>query len=303
MNRLPKLILLSLTAVYLFVSLAPNFAQALDEKCSEIFLTSHTTVPKGALKAVFAKPNEKLVSLADGSSIRDTDFNYLTQSIISSNSGVLGLNLDKMRIVAISKASDDYPFPVFTARIEGNYEGGLKRRYVEFRSNGFCAFLHNSYKLSQQNPRADLKAVYVGESNSVFNIDQTKILLESLPPEIILSRVMSSDEQRLWTAGQYDQFRFRSSDERTHFALNDYDFVHPDNIDVVKVQVKVPKSVLSELWSEQLLAINTYQSESEHPLVGMKSGAKTPFGLEIEIVVFGLEGRQKLGPYMRSAFP
>lgn len=183
-------------------------------------------------------------------------------------------------------------------RIAGPYD------YVSARTNGAAIFIEESYDYSQDSGSKQIFNVAVRtEKNETVIVNQTKAILDTLPDEITLSRVMTEGEHKIWTeGGKVENLRSQGAGEgsrseisaRTTFALNYFEFGGDK-----PVIVTIPKKVLQDLFNQGQLVINTYNDILD-PYQGLSEDALTPFGLEVEVVVLSNKGREAIRPYMES---
>lgn len=214
------------------------------------------------------------------------------------------LRPDQIRITKIEKLGEHPHFPTIKVWFESDgYDLGINS-YFTARTNGKTVFIDESYDYSQgEDSEQKFWAVYEKKSGEIAAIDQTDAILETLPGQVTLSRVMGETEYKIWTEGG-DPSRLFSHGAgggtrsritpRTTFALNYFEFGGEK-----PVIVQIPKSVLIELRAQGRLVINTYNDILD-PYQGLSKEALTSFGLETEIVVLENEGRAKIQPYMKD---
>lgn len=204
----------------------------------------------------------------------------------------------------IKKASWAHPrfqaYTVIYQTISGN------SRSLSFRTNGRAAFLDETWSDSVGGNGKDVFYFsYEKGDGSVGYMDQADFVIKTLPNENVrLARSMSEEELLLWRSGDLDSIQSKifsggrgfESAPRTYFALNDYQFPYME-----PVIFSIPKSVLEELNDSNQVTVNTYNSaldKGDRDRNGMTEVSRTSFGLEVEIVVEGNQGRQKIQKYM-----
>lgn len=207
-----------------------------------------------------------------------------------------GIQVKAVRVVPIAPHPN---YPYFKADLEITQGSRTFDTELLFRSNGQASFLSSTWNLEQMSRTGQLhlKAVVQGKG-----LSQNLAILDSLPENIKLSRSMTPQELALWKSGKVDKIKtthllFGSkfdSNPKTTFALNYFKF---NNLEPEVFEI--PKQTLLKLENEGLLSINTYE-DLANSKKGMPPEARTPFGLEIELVIHGNLGRQAILPFLRN---
>lgn len=200
--------------------------------------------------------------------------------------------------------SKDHPsFPYYEAEVSVRSGGKTAVQPFYFRTDGRRAFISSSWALFQRHNVKGFIGVSRDQNGSLSTFDQTAHVLETLPDQVILSRSMSKEEDFLWKKGLIQKIETENQNHsgysekaapRTAFALNYYAF----NSRAPQLYA-FDKKTLLELHHRGLLIVNTYEDLGNSPTLGMAPIARTPFGLEVEVVVLGLEGRRAILPSMR----
>ncbi len=210
------------------------------------------------------------------------------------------LRIEEMRMV-----SEHPVYPTFKAEVWFKAPGQPNHRQtLHFRSNGRAAFLHGTWKESQQARDQSFYATFLKQDGTTGWADQTELVLESMPHGgVLLSRVMSAKEALHWKKGSLRAIRsnpfarliepggFRS---RVTFALNHYRFQGHEPF-----TYQVERDLLLSLKRKGHLVANTYSSYLEDLRTGMPPEARAPFGLEFEIVLLDAEGKEAASQFMK----
>ncbi|MGE3974857.1 MAG: hypothetical protein AB7F59_10060 [Bdellovibrionales bacterium] len=193
-------------------------------------------------------------------------------------------------------------YPIVVAYIESGREFSSSTP-IRLRTNGQAVFFDESYDFTQRSKdRRPIKMVYVDGQNEIHIMDQTHLILMSLPETVVLSRVMTQEELELWSQGKLNEIeshglgglgRTMSISRRTAFALNYFEF---GNYGYKPVLFKIPRAELEKLYHLGLLSIDTYNSIND-PYQGLSREALTSFGLEVELVVFD-RGQELIQSFM-----
>jgi hypothetical protein len=158
---------------------------------------------------------------------------------------------------------------------------------LEMRSNGEIAFLDRSFIYREHNRAKSYRAV-VFRGDRIENLDQTQTFLDRLPEQVPLSRTMMPAERESWITqkglkGSYG--------DKLHFAFAYFRFQHQE-----PYLFQIPKSWLLRAYQRGQLEINTYDSFGRD---AMPASARSPFGLEFEIVLVGKEILNEIAPQMQ----
>lgn len=240
---------------------------------------------------------------ADGPEVSQEKAAAAAMALLKSNAAIfVKKDSFEAKIKKIERTAGHPYFPYFTAEIEVEAVGTRTSLPFHFRTDGKLAFLSSSWALFQEGGYKSFRAVRLDPDGTTETFDQTEHVLESLPDKIILSRVMDDKEFALWKEGRIEDIRStinitmgyaQNAPPRTSFALNYYRFREQ-----VPRLFELSKKSLRELHRRGLLVINTYEDVKTSPSTGLHPGARTPFGLEVEVVVIGLEGRRAILPRM-----
>jgi hypothetical protein len=192
-------------------------------------------------------------------------------------------------IQSLHLAQDHDRYPYLMARVLNGDQ--LTEMYV--RTNGQAAFIDRSYHALQGEGLRSFRFAYLGDGY-IGTDDQARFLLRQLPPTTALSRVMSEAEAEIWKHGDPTQLDSSFVSKGTHLGLANYRYRHED-----PYQFDVPREVLERIHAKGQLVANTYEDERFGPR-GMSVQARSPFGLEFELVVLG-DGRRRLQPFLAAA--
>jgi hypothetical protein len=237
----------------------------------------------------------------------------LAIKLIQSNLHVLDtvrrIDFDNIIDTRIYKITNHPLYPRFRLLIKYSRFGDVKVFEKDFRSNGYLAFLHNSYRDHQKHEALRMFFTYSPEFSFLASrkqarvkvYEQTDFVLSTLPETLELSRVMTKTEADLWQLGSSTEIKTYYNNGGTHFALKEYLF--PNREPSLLYYIQIPKDVFYDLRARDLLVVNTYPSVVDDLVWGMVAQNQTSFGLEIEIVVLKSEGRKILEPYMKSMVP
>lgn len=203
----------------------------------------------------------------------------------------------KIEDLVIIKIAEHPFYPIFkaTGRLLSELGGGVFEAH--FRSNGHVAFLH--YDKVQYQREINDRAVIRGIDNSVYSINPTNLVLLGLPSEVNVSRVMTEGEAKMWIDSTDLNFKSNFRDESVHFALNHYSFFKRTS-DSHIYYAAIPLPALISLANQGLLVINSYPFKQASPTWGMDEKARTPFGLEVELVVRQKAGIREVAPYLQN---
>jgi hypothetical protein len=222
--------------------------------------------------------------------------------------------LKSFRVVEIVSLVRNYTHPTFstyTAQVKYRVKGKIQTRDAYFRTNNKVLIPYPEQRLKSPN-RKD----YITYRNIYGNIeykDLTLAVIDSLDDLPKFSRGMNAVELGLWKKNKLDEIhsgrnsngtvdnpypwkRYQSS-SKTHFALKGFDFYGKPHIDF-----SIPKKKLYELYEQGYLRITPYTSDINIPVHGMPSSAQTPFGLEVEFIVYTTDGRREIAPYIQAGF-
>lgn len=294
------------------IVLSSNPAQSAPNLCSNLFDGSERARLSYNLneydEALSPSMPDGLRRLTVGESIPDTSvLGQLLYRLAEANfraingTGAVDFSFSK---VTIKKTGEHPKFPLFQAEIIGRValESGAVLNDFEFtaifRSNGRAAFVADTFKNHQRHSyNSDFSFSYIDSAGTIKLGSQGWAILNSLAPEIRLSRVMLDSEAELWKSGQSADVKSSFEHNGTHFAVNKYLLPLKDASNAHVYYARIPKRILQKLFEERLLVLNTYQS-STYSRWGMPPEASTPFGLEFEIVVIGNNGRKAINPWM-----
>jgi hypothetical protein len=187
--------------------------------------------------------------------------------------------------IRLTGQHESYPYLTATLKAEGP-DAPSAAMELQFRSNGRAAFIDRTYLALQGKGLQKFRFAYATPRH-VATADQALFLLGTLDPEVTLSRVMSQEEAAIWRSGEPWRLTSQFVPNGTHFGLNDFRYKRTE-----PYQFRVPRQVLEQLYARGQLVANTYEDSRSSPR-GINPEARSPFGLEFELVVLG-EGRRRL---------
>jgi hypothetical protein len=208
----------------------------------------------------------------------------------------------KVQSIEMLAPHSHYPYFMGKMIVEMPYKGSLKESLVNlsFRSNGKVAFLTSTWQLEQeQGGPLSFQAVALRDGALCpLALSQNELILSSIDGgTIIVSRAMSETEAQLWHDNRVSEIkskvvlmgeRIETDSRKTTFALNYFRF-----LDREPYIFEFKKQKLVDLNRYGLLSFNTYEDRANSKN-GMPEEAQTPFGLEVEMVVHGVEGQSMI---------
>lgn len=240
---------------------------------------------------------------------------FIKTELVSKNPGIL----DTLKVESVKKLADHPHYPYYRGKLTLTHNEREFPIDIFFRSNGSATFLSSTWQLEQNAQMRDGSKIHckmvvrgtapfeTGENTSDKKTvpaihSQNIAILKSLPAKVKISRSMSEKEFALWKSGKIDRIQTQSvffgsaatANPRTTFALNYYQFNGNE-----PYVFEVDRSVLEDLEEKGHLSFNTYEDAtvSRH---GMPAEAQTPFGIEVELVIHGREGREAILKIMQN---
>ncbi|MFH1724240.1 MAG: hypothetical protein ABII00_06415 [Elusimicrobiota bacterium] len=219
----------------------------------------------------------------------------------------------RISVKSVRRIADHPRFPYYRAKLKVKSvdAGWSETMDLDFRSDGRIAFLTSTWALDIEDVWSSGRRARPPPFSAVQRrprkrswtpVDQTGLILRSLPKTVTLSRVMSEKEFALWKEGKVGKIRSEQNvmgmgmetAPKTTFALNYYRFN-----DTEPYLFRVPKSKLMKLYRRGLLVINTYEDDRVSPGWGIGEEGRAPIGIEVEVIVRGLTGRRAILKEMR----
>lgn len=200
-------------------------------------------------------------------------------------------------------------YHTYSAHVKYRVKGEVHVREAIFRTNNKVLLPYPRQRLKRSKLRDYV--VYRDSNGEVDYKDFTLIVIESLDELSLFSRGMAHGEVQLWRDGRLGEitsirnsngtekkryaWRKYKASSKTHFALKGFDFYGKPHVDFY-----LPKNILLKLYEKDFLRITPYTSSINIPVHGMPKESRTSFGVEVEFIVYTLEGRRELLPFIRD---
>ena len=219
--------------------------------------------------------------------------------------------LNSLRVLRVDELNRVYIHPnyatydgVVTYRVKGE----IRKREIYFRTNNevLIPYPHQNFKRGLVD-----KLVFRDKQGKIQDHDLGAVIINSLSDNPKFSRGMSSIEYDLWRKNRLDEITSKrntngtptnpspwksvKASSKTHFALEGFNFYNKTH-----VNFSIPKSVLKDLHKKGLLQASPYTSDINIPIHGMPKESRTIFGLEVEFIIYGEDGRKLIAPYIQK---